>query len=306
MSDSKTLLVVDDEPEVREIIELYTAELGYSVLEACDGEQAIEVLKNNDVDLVISDLMMPRMSGLTFLETIRSEGYTLPFIFVTAYPSRDSTVQALRLGAFDYIEKPFEREQLHDLIKEAMRVSEEQKKLNPASMDSAEEEVETSSEDQATLEIMKMRTLRYDTTREPPKSDEENQTKLEELFIAEAEPQLLFSEGAIKGLKDPDNRAWELGYLFRVMQAISQAAKVISAEKVIELSTALERCYTALRVRPDAVTDSVIGILESANDELRELVSHVGGESQLAVAGTISQLDAITTSIEAENHKDAI
>jgi CheY-like chemotaxis protein len=87
MASQGVLLVVDDEAEIREIIAMNAAPLGLDVLEAGDGHQAIEILKEHHVDVVISDLMMPRVSGLTLLTMLREERWAKPFIFVTAYPS---------------------------------------------------------------------------------------------------------------------------------------------------------------------------------------------------------------------------
>src|SRR6187455_2336086 len=92
-----TLLVVDDEAEIREIVEMHVAPLGIRVIEAGDGQQALEAVRQHHVDVIVSDLMMPRMTGLGLLSALRDSGFMKPFIFLTAYPSQDSTLQALRL-----------------------------------------------------------------------------------------------------------------------------------------------------------------------------------------------------------------
>lgn len=152
-----TLLVVDDEAEIREIIEGCVAECGLTVLEAGDGEQALDVLKQNHVDVVISDLMMPRMSGLDLLSEMREQRYLQPFIFVTAYPSQDSTVQALRLGAFDFVEKPFNSGELKALLREALRVSSEMARLGIQAEPALDGR---SAELRAEIDIQRLRTLR--------------------------------------------------------------------------------------------------------------------------------------------------
>ncbi len=111
-----TILLVDDESEIRDIMGILVSSLGCDFLEAGDGEEALEVLKKEHVDVIISDIMMPRMSGMTLLKILREEGNSDPFIFVTAYPSKDTTVQALRLGAFDFIEKPFDAEEIKQVV----------------------------------------------------------------------------------------------------------------------------------------------------------------------------------------------
>src|SRR4051812_21780003 len=88
-----TVLIVDDEPEIRSIIAINAQKLGFQVVEAGDGAEAMQQLKKNAVDVIVSDLMMPKVTGLSLLSQLREEGYLQPFIIVTAYPSQDSTLQ---------------------------------------------------------------------------------------------------------------------------------------------------------------------------------------------------------------------
>lgn len=276
---SGTLLVVDDEAEIREIIELHATALGYKVLEAGDGLMALEVIREHHVDVIISDLMMPRMTGLTLLTSLRREGYTQPFIFVTAYPSQDSTLQALRLGAFDYVEKPFAPDELEALISEAMRVSREIQKIGPA----GPAPVPVGKDEKAAAkQIQKLRALRYSTDETGAVGPEAKREKLHELFVAETTPQLLFCEAAIKGMSDVDQRAIELGYLFRVSQAIAAAAEAIGESVIKDVADHAARFYTVLRVRPRAVSPEAIELAHEANVCLRLLVTEAG---QGTVAG---------------------
>lgn len=286
-----TLLVVDDEAEIREIVEMHAAPLRLKVIEAGNGQQALEILQQQHVDVVISDLMMPRMTGLSLLSELRNIGFMKPFIFLTAYPSQDSTLQALRLGAFDYMEKPFEGDELRALLREAMRTSLETQAL----LDS----------NRGTGEIQKLRTLRYsgletgDATKTSPTADS-GRRRLEDLFIAEATPQLLFCEAAIKGLAQLDERSWELGYLFRVMQGIVTAADLIGASVVVDVARAAERLYTVLRVRPRAVTSETIDLAQRANALLRQLVSSTGSGAELPeeFADVTAELERVANDLE--------
>ncbi len=273
MGDLKgTILVVDDEPEIREIIELYASDLGLDVLEACDGKQAYEIINEHHIDVVVSDLQMPRMSGISFLEAIRDDGFNTPFIFVTAHPSRDSTVHALRLGAFDYLEKPFEKEQLQTLISEALRVSLEQQKIVESTK--KDESFAESQPDEAQLAIIKMRTLRYQENDGNAKNDH-SKRKIKELFVEEAEPQLMFCKASIEALTDVDNRSWELGYLLRVMKAVNIAAEAINEPALAETLAAAERCYTYLRIKPRSVTDKVLKVLRASHTAITYMVNRL-------------------------------
>jgi len=101
------LLVVDDERIVRESLRDILELEGYVVHVASDGETALRKLQDVPVDLVITDIMMPGMDGISLLRAIRSADDSLPVIIITGNPTQDTTLQALREGASDYIAKPF-------------------------------------------------------------------------------------------------------------------------------------------------------------------------------------------------------
>lgn len=287
-NQGKTLLIVDDEAEIREIIELYAVTLGFKTLEASDGDAALEVLRSHHVDVVVSDLMMPRMTGLGLLDAMRAESFVQPFIFITAYPSQDSTIQALRLGAFDYLEKPFDPEELGALLTEAMRVSLGMQELGagtPSPRNAEDEE-----DQRAMMEINKLKTLRYD--RAPSNAEPNKRKKLLELFVNEATPQLLFCEASIKGLQNVEERTFELGYLFRVMQGIGTAAEAVGESQVKTLAGAAENFYTVLRVKPRAVSPEYVDLAVRVNTMLRDLVGRCGDEAGVADAPQIDEMIA--------------
>ncbi len=280
-----TLLVVDDEAEIREIIELYASTLGFKALEAPDGDAALEILRTQHVDVIVSDLMMPRMTGLGLLDALRSEGFMQPFIFITAYPSQDSTIQALRLGAFDYLEKPFDSEELGTLLTEAMRVSHGMQELGAAvRMPRANP---ADDDQRAVLEITKLKTLRFD--RAPAGGESTKREKLLDLFVNEATPQLLFCEASIKGLQNLDERNFELGYLFRVMQGIGAAAEAVGESQVKTLANAAEGLYTALRVKPRAVSPEYVELAVRVNTALRDLVGRCGDAAAAGDAPNVGE-----------------
>ncbi len=270
-----TILLVDDESEIRDIMGILVSSLGCDFLEAGDGEEALEVLKKEHVDVIISDIMMPRMSGMTLLKILREEGNSDPFIFVTAYPSKDTTVQALRLGAFDFIEKPFDAEEIKQVVEEAIRVAKEQERLESRVASEGGEIGQVEVEKQ----ILKMRALRYSES-DPLSSDSEEhgsqENRLIDIFVTEATPQLVFCEASVKGLLDQNSRVWELGYLFRVMQTIRKSAEMLSLERLVKITRNAENTFTFLRVRPSLLRDSHQKVLEQVVVAVRTLVSTLG------------------------------
>lgn len=110
MDLSMKVLVVDDFATMRRIIKNVLKQIGFThILEADDGATAIEVLKENEVDLIISDWNMPRMNGLDLLKTVRNKESTkaIPFVMVTAEAQKDNVLQAVQSGVDNYIVKPF-------------------------------------------------------------------------------------------------------------------------------------------------------------------------------------------------------
>lgn len=104
------VLVVDDFATMRRIIKNVLKQIGFiNILEADDGTAALGVLKENKVDLIISDWNMPKMSGLDLLKTVRKEEATkkVPFVMVTAEAQKDNVLQAVQAGVSNYIVKPF-------------------------------------------------------------------------------------------------------------------------------------------------------------------------------------------------------
>lgn len=125
MTDQRqhTILAVDDEPHMRRLLEISLRQAGYHAVSAANGREALDIISQQNIDLVVSDLHMPGMSGLKLLETLRQQYERLPFIMVTAQGEIQTAVEAMKLGASDYILRPFELETLEIAIAKALAVS---------------------------------------------------------------------------------------------------------------------------------------------------------------------------------------
>jgi DNA-binding NtrC family response regulator len=115
------VLIVDDELNIRRVLSAMLKREGYEVTAAADGEQALAVLQKTPVHVVVTDMVMPRLGGLELLARISADLPDIPVIVITAHGTVDSAVQALKAGAFDYITKPFEQEELKKVIAKAAR-----------------------------------------------------------------------------------------------------------------------------------------------------------------------------------------
>ena len=109
---SQRVLVVDDEAKMQRVLEIMLKRMGHEVTCANDGQQALQALQATLADLVISDLRMPGMSGIELLQSIRAQGNEVPVIIMTAHGTIESAVEAMKLGACDYIVRPFDVEAL--------------------------------------------------------------------------------------------------------------------------------------------------------------------------------------------------
>lgn len=118
------VLVVDDEPSVRTIVRMILEKAGYDVLEAENGETAIEVLNSGEnrlvLDVVICDIRMPKINGVQAIEYFQREYPHVPVIVLTAYPETKMAVSFLRSGVADYLIKPVDAQKLRDTVAKAM------------------------------------------------------------------------------------------------------------------------------------------------------------------------------------------
>ena len=103
-----TILIVDDEEIIRNSLSYILKTEGYEVIEAEDGEMALEIIEKESFDLIITDIKMPRMDGITLMEQVSRTHPETFFIIITAFGSLETAVNALRSGAYDYILKPLE------------------------------------------------------------------------------------------------------------------------------------------------------------------------------------------------------
>jgi two-component system, NtrC family, response regulator PilR len=124
------VLVVDDEQSMLEFLEYMFQKEGYQVTCKTEGRKALELIQGGgDFDLVISDLRMPDLDGLELLRATRQADPETPFIFITAFASSETAIEALKLGAFDYITKPFQVEEFKNLVRNALETRDLKRKV---------------------------------------------------------------------------------------------------------------------------------------------------------------------------------
>jgi len=115
------ILVVDDELNMRLVLKAMLKKEGYEVATAADGQEALQILKEEKIAVVATDLKMPRLDGMGLLDRIMQDDPSLPVIILTAYGTVANAVDALKKGAFDYLTKPFEQDELKTVILKAIK-----------------------------------------------------------------------------------------------------------------------------------------------------------------------------------------
>ncbi len=117
-----SILLIDDDDSLRRVMEFSLVEAGYRVLAAASGEEGLRFFDQEAYDAVITDITMPGMSGMEVLAKVRERDERLPVIIITAYGTIESAVDAIKKGAFDYITKPFNRDELRLTLDKALRM----------------------------------------------------------------------------------------------------------------------------------------------------------------------------------------
>jgi DNA-binding NtrC family response regulator len=130
--DTLSVMVVDDEQDIRDGSERILTRIGLRVLKASRGDEALEILARERVSIVLLDLKMPGMDGMEVLEQIRKIDEAILVIVITGYATVETATEAMKLGAYDFISKPFEPDQLRIVVNRAwekIRLTQEAAKL---------------------------------------------------------------------------------------------------------------------------------------------------------------------------------
>ena len=121
LPEKKQVLIVDDEPNLRRILSAQLSRDGYEVHDAEDGAQGLQFLREHHIDLVITDLKMPKVDGMALLKQALQDDPDRPIIMITAHGTVDTAVEALKSGAFDYLTKPFDKDEVRQVVAKALK-----------------------------------------------------------------------------------------------------------------------------------------------------------------------------------------
>jgi two-component system NtrC family response regulator len=128
----ETILIVDDEKNYLVVLSAFLSGEGYETLTADNAERALEIVESADLDLILTDMKMPTMDGIELLKRVKGKNPDLPVVVMTAYGTVEKAVEAMQLGAFNFIQKPFQNETLRQMIHSAVgtyRIFKENRRL---------------------------------------------------------------------------------------------------------------------------------------------------------------------------------
>src|SRR5579872_6724365 len=129
------ILIVEDEAKMRRLLELNLGEDGFTTFSAEDAEAGLKLFRENPIDLVLTDLKLPGMNGLEFLQTVKRQNPALPVVVMTAFGSVETAVDAMKAGASDYVLKPFSLAEMRMVVHKELdvrRLREENRSLREA------------------------------------------------------------------------------------------------------------------------------------------------------------------------------
>ena len=155
MMGKKKILVVDDEQHVRQLIGKVLEKEGYEVLTACNGEEGLEIFQKNNIDLIISDIKMPKMNGIEFLHKVKEQEPGVGFILITAFATMETAIDAIKSGAQDYVTKPFDIKEILNAVKKIL-ISSEHEDNNTTYRLGDPEETKTTSNSPAMQQVLQL------------------------------------------------------------------------------------------------------------------------------------------------------
>lgn len=279
-----TLLAIDDEEEILEYTGAFAESLGFNVLTAEDGVEAQEILKTQTPDIIVSDMNMPRMDGMTLLREIRKTGSHPLFLFISAFTSNKYTVKALSLGAYDYLEKPFMPKELRPLLLEMLRVHNERKNLLALPAIAGQSIFGITGPE---FEILKLTSLRSASQKPLVVEPEflvckDHKQKLIRAFSSQIRSQVPHTFASLSAQNNEESLSTRLGSQFRLMHSIRSTGTTLELPELGDLCKALEETYILLRVRPNYLNKMTLATLKIGQELLISQIQTLAQETSLS------------------------
>lgn len=155
--DVRKVLIVDDEADLRDIFQGILSDLNIQSEQAENGRAALDLLRQKEFHLVLCDIKMPEMDGIDCLMNAQAEGVFTPFVFVTGYGDEDKMLQAMRLGALDFISKPFDTRKVTEVIFRILEVGARKNRIHKLLANSGPEIYDNYLKNEKMISLMRIK-----------------------------------------------------------------------------------------------------------------------------------------------------
>ncbi|MBC7533414.1 MAG: response regulator [Oligoflexus sp.] len=265
--DKLSVLIVDDLIDTQELLAVYAKMNGFQAYTAFDGVEALDLMENESIDIVISDLFMPKLSGLSFLREVRKRGWKTPFVFATAYADKDSTIQAFSNGAYDYMLKPVKAEDFAKMLGQVSSYVRTMEKLGPQG---AVKQLKNASKfTNVVHEMHAIKNSFSNESKEKVLTTATNENQWPELRIA-ASDLLNSNHKSFEWLLRGKNFNWDLSHLLRVSQSIERLCLQEGLLEAAKLANGMSEAVALLRSENHLINEARVEALRAANDCLLE------------------------------------
>jgi two-component system response regulator VicR len=296
-SNTPKVLVVEDDELLRKVLCQTIQRIGFVAIPTANGEMGLEKLQSEPVDIVVSDIMMPKMTGLELLQKSVSLGFIQPFIIISSQNKRDILMQALKLGAFDFIDKPFQASVISQVLDEAFRYS--QRLTQFAS--TLHIGKSTSQKVFSLGEMEKFYLLRLiEATASPfggastviEKLGQSDQTDSDRFFFETSIKALEGISKRLDGMSKFLNTGLDVGVILRNFHSIKMAAGGRLHEKTEALLDTLEDRFALLRLFHECMNKDILSALQLSHGALvQAFTAQAAGKAVPELNGAFTALE---------------
>jgi CheY-like chemotaxis protein len=270
---SAQVLVVEDDDVLRKLMCQTVKRLGFVPHQAVSGIQGLEVLRSASVDVVISDIEMPGMNGLAMMEAAIADGCFQPFIIISSQLKRDIVIRALKLGAFDFIDKPFRASIISQVLDEAFRYARRLRTFMTGLMPGAQQSIQ-SGEQLYLLRIIESAASPFgNSVPEDLVRLAAEPERLRDFYFETTKKSLENSTKRLHGLSRFESSQWDFGALLRTIHSIKCASSGKLSPATAELLNVLENSYALIRVYRESLNKDMVAALQHAQDALSACIT---------------------------------
>lgn len=290
-SDEHTegLLLVEDDERSRRMLKMTLAGKGYRLHEAADGQAALEILQREPIDLVLSDIQMPGMSGLELLARIRASHPELMVVMMTAFGSEKIAVEAMKRGANDYLTKPIKPSELAAVLRENL----EKHRLLIEHQRLLEKLKETSRDLMARVEKLEAQNAQLEASRNEIERASRAQIELVSTISHELRTPLTVIKGALKMVIEAHDRLPETQRADLLRRSLGQTERVISLTNTFLDLERLESGRVVISPRPIDLLEVARETCEALQPAAADAAMRLEFKSEVAAAPILADREAV-------------